>query len=490
MDILNINNLNFIYSVYSEGGAKPAAGPALKSLSLSVEEGSIVTLCGPTGCGKSTLLKLIKQEIAPEGALDGEIFFEGKKLSLLSPVEQAGKIALLFQNPEDQIVTDKVWHEIAFGLENLGYKRSDMENRIAEILSFFRLESISDESTASLSGGQKQLVLLASLLAISPKLLLLDEPISQLDPEAADLFLSTLKRLHDQLGITMIIAEHKIESLLPFTDKLVLMEAGKITAEGKPEEVLPKVRKLLPPLDVKTRFCRETGDTDTPNEEAQKDAPSLGQDKPVLSLRDVYFRYEKKSGDVIRCLSSDFMSGKCYGIFGWNAAGKTTLLNLISGLCKPQEGRITYSKKKPSVSYLPQNVDLMFVGNTIRNDLALVGLKPDGYPNYVNSFCPDSSPYNLSGGEKQLLALAKITASSPDIILLDEPTKGLDPNMARVMLEELKRFTKNGKTVIMSTHDLSFAYAAADYCSIMSMGRLTAFKPAEDFFRQNRLYSI
>ena len=490
MDILNINNLNFTYSVYNEGGAKPAAGPAIKNLSLSVAEGSIVTICGPTGCGKSTLLKLIKQEIAPEGSLTGEMSFAGKKLSILPPKEQAEKIALLFQNPEDQIVTDKVWHEIAFGLENLGYKRSDTENRIAEILSFFRLESISDENTASLSGGQKQLVLLASLLAISPKLLLLDEPISQLDPEAAEIFLSTLKRLHDQLGITMIIAEHKIESLLPITDKLVLMNKGEIIAQGNPEEVLPAVRKLLPPIDINVRFRRKPGEGNGPEPENSGSSAASEQSKPALSLRDVYFRYDKNSKDVIRCLSSEFMPGKCYGIFGCNAAGKTTLLNLISGLCKPQEGKISYSVRKPSISYLPQNVDLLFVGNTIRSDLALVGLKPENYPNYVNSFCPDSSPYDLSGGEKQLLALAKITASSPDIILLDEPTKGLDPNMARVMLEELNRFTKNGKTVIMSTHDLTFAYAAADYCSIMSMGRLTAFKPAEEFFRQNKLYSI
>ena len=474
MKLLEINNLNFRYKKTTGTGSETYGNPVLENISLSVEEGSIVTLCGPTGCGKSTLLHLLKQEIAPAGEMTGTITFDGSPLSALSPKEQTERIALLFQNPEDQTVTDKVWHEIAYGLENLGYSQSEMENKVAESLSFFRLEHISREDTAKLSGGQKQLVLLASLLAISPKLLLLDEPISQLDPEAAEIFLSTLKRLHDVLGITMIIAEHRIENVLPITDSLVLMNEGRIVASGAPNYVYPKVRELLP------RVSRTSQDS-------ERDA---APDKPSIVLRDLYFRYEKKAIDVISGLSAEFMPGKVYGIFGCNAAGKTTLLNLVANLCKPQEGKIIFDKKKPVIAYLPQNVELLFIGETIKKELSLAGLAPDNYPDYVNRFDPDASPFDLSGGEKQLLALAKITASSPDIILLDEPTKGLDSKMALVLLNELKRFTKARKTVIMSTHDLDFAYASTDFCSIMSMGRLTKFKSTEEFFSSNRLYSI
>lgn len=484
MELLKIEKLNFRYKKFNGSGEKSLGDTVLKDISLSVEEGSIVTLCGPTGCGKSTLLKLLKQEIAPEGEISGSITFEGNPLSCLSPKEQAEKIALLFQNPEDQIVTDKVWHEIAYGLENLGLSQSEMENRVAEALSFFRLEHISREDTAKLSGGQKQLVLLASLLTMQPKLLLLDEPISQLDPETAEIFLSTIKRLHDVLGITMIIAEHRIESILPITDTLVLMNEGRIVASGDPDTVYPEVRKLLPPVSKTDSVPSCSGPDGIP------DKPSGIPDKPSVVLKDVYFRYEKKANDVLCGLSAGFMPGKVYGIFGCNAAGKTTLLNIMAKLCKPQEGRISFEKKTPVIAYLPQNVELLFIGETIRKELSLQGLRPENYPDYVNHFDPDSSPFDLSGGEKQLLALAKITASSPDIILLDEPTKGLDSNMAQKMLNELKRFTKAGKTVIMSTHDLDFAYASTDFCSIMSMGRLTGFKPTEEFFTSNRLYSV
>ncbi len=485
MELLKIDNLNFRYKKYNGTKTESLGNSVLKDISLSVEEGSIVTICGPTGCGKSTLLKLLKQEIAPEGEMTGDITFEDNPLSELPPKEQAEKIALLFQNPEDQTVTDKVWHEIAYGLENLGYPQSEMENRVAEALSFFRLEHIAREDTAKLSGGQKQLVLLASLLTMSPKLLLLDEPISQLDPEAAEIFLSTLKRLHDVLGITMIIAEHRIESILPITDTLILMDNGRIFASGAPETVYPEVKNLLPRVPKADSSADTAADATSSNQE-----PDGISNKPSVTLKDVYFRYENKAADVVSGLSAEFLPGKVYGIFGCNAAGKTTLLNLIAKLCKPQEGRISFEKKTPVIAYLPQNVELLFVGETIKKELSTQGLKPENYPDYVNHFDPDSSPFDLSGGEKQLLALAKITASSPDIILLDEPTKGLDSNMARKMLNELKRFTKNGKTIIMSTHDLDFAYASTDFCSIMSMGRLTSFKPTEEFFTTNRLYSI
>lgn len=475
MDFLKINNLNFIYGILNTS-AKKTDGFALKGINLKIDEGDIVTLCGPTGCGKSTLLKLLKAEIAPAGDLSGEIIFCGKKLSELTAKEQSKDIALLFQNTEDQIVTDKVWHELAFGLENLGFSQADMENRIAEIIAFFRLESISRSDTGTLSGGQKQLLLLATLLAMSPKLLLLDEPISALDPENAEMFISALKRLHDQTGITIIIAEHKIDYIAPISDRMVVMDGGRIICQDKPDEAIKEYRKLLPPIKREADYPKSS------RGESRREA--------ALTLKNVYYRYERNSGDVLENLEASFEKGKCHAIFGCNAAGKTTLFNLISGFYKPQEGKIIFSKKKAKIAYLPQNVELLFTAETVEQELANVGLKKSDYPNYVNRLNLLSSPYDLSGGEKQLLALAKVSALNPDILLMDEPSKGMDTNLERILQSELKRFTENGICVVMSTHDLEFAYAVSDLCSILSMGRLTGFKNTEEFFETNKLYSL
>ncbi len=476
MNILEIKDLSFKYKNYDEVPADSLhRAPALSEINLNVPEGSIVILSGPTGCGKSTLLRLLKSEIAPEGEQKGSILFDDKDLSVLSPIEQAEKIALLMQNPEDQIVTDKVWHEIAYGLENLGVSKAEAENRVAEIISFFRLESIAKADTASLSGGQKQMVLLASLFALSPRLLLLDEPISQQDPESSELFINTLRRLHDQLGTTIIIAEHKIESLLPLSDLLVVMDRGRIVCADTPEKAKKEYLSLLPTL---SSLC------------AGDDVQALSDKNPLLKAENVYFRYSRGSSDVISGLNASFDKGRIYSIFGCNAAGKTTFLNLISGLLKVQEGRITKNPKKLKTVYMPQNVELLFISETVRGELASMGYGKNNIPPYISPSLLQRSPYDLSGGEKQLLALAKLTATEPDLILLDEPTKGLDTKSEKIMLDILKRFTINGATVIMSTHDLAFAKEASDYCSILSMGRTTGFTETEKFFSENRLYTI
>ena len=473
MNILEIKDLNFIYESISDSGIKKRQEKyALKGINLDIPAGNIITVCGPTGCGKSTLLRLIKQEIAPQGEKSGLITFEGRDLYSLTQRVQAENIAILFQNPEDQIVTDKVWHELAYSLENLGFNRSDMENRIAEMMSFFRLESISNEDTAKLSGGQKQLVLLASLFAVSPKLLLLDEPISQLDPEASEQFIHTLMRLHDKLGTTIIIAEHKLQNLLPISDRIIVMSEGRVAGYDTPTRITDVLNRVLPPYD--TNRCAKTND----------------HSETILTLKDIYFRYSLKSPDVLSCLRADFKKGCSYAIFGCNAAGKTTLLNLIAGLYKPQEGTVKFNPKRLKIGYMPQNTDLLFISDTVKGELKSSGISPDQAPAYIQQLDPERSPFDLSGGEKQLLALAKISASDPDILLLDEPTKGVDVILSKILLDEINRFTENGKTVIMSTHDIAFAKAGADMCSIMSMGRLTAFKTNKDFFESNKLYSI
>ncbi len=488
MNILEIKDLSFKYKNYDEDSSGSRnTEPALSGINLCVPEGSIVILSGPTGCGKSTLLKLLKSEIAPTGEKTGSVVIDGKELSALTLREKAEKIALLMQNTEDQIVTDKVWHEIAYGLENLGVSKSEAENRVAEIISFFRLESIAKKDTASLSGGQKQMVLLAGLFALSPRLLLLDEPISQQDPESSELFINTLQRLHDQLGITILIAEHKIESLLPLSDLLVVMDRGRIVCSDSPEKAINTFHCLLPPLK---ELCDTEESSNFPDKDSENGSYDPSSIKPLLKAENIYFRYSRGESDVISGLNASFDKGRIYAIFGCNAAGKTTFLNLISGILKVQEGRIIKDPKKLKTAYMPQNVELLFISETVCGELSSVGYGKNDIPDYISPSLLDRSPYDLSGGEKQLLALAKLTAASPDLILLDEPTKGLDTKSEKIMLDILKQFTKNGVTIIMSTHDLTFAKEAADYCSIMSMGRITGFKGTIDFFSENRLYTI
>lgn len=523
-NILEVKNLSFHYDEYNiKTGLTQIGSRGIDDISFSVPEGSFVTLCGSTGSGKSTLLKLIKRDIITSGKQIGDIFFDGSKISELDAATLSSDIGFLFQNPEDQIVTDKVWHEIAFGLENLGMSQSETETRLAEALAFFNLENISRNDTASLSGGQKQLVSLASVLAMYPRLLLLDEPTSQLDPEAAERYISTIKKLQSALGITVIIAEHNLDRLLPISDLMMVMDNGKLLCCDTVDNALSRFAKNtddnmrfdipLParygiyaadklPLDInqgrlllkkriEAKQVKASAFTSSNNSPDKKEnTADLNAKLPYLmTAKNLSFKYPALASDIIHDLSATFIRGKIYSILGCNASGKSTLLNILAGNLKPQLGHISPKLGKIKIAYMPQDTDNIFIADTVEKELLEVSLSPENYPEYIGQLDKTRNPQDLSGGEKQLLALAKVSALAPELLLLDEPTKGTDSLSRTKMATVLRELATNGTTVIMACHDMNFAAECSDLCAILSMGRLSEFKHSNEFFTQNMLYT-
>lgn len=509
MEILTLKDISFTYPMEKE--------KMLKNISLSVCEGEFICLCGSSGCGKTTLMKLLKRELAPRGTLTGEILFCGKKQDELSERESAGDIGYVLQNTEAQIVTDKVWHELSFGLENLGYDSEYIRVRVGEMANYFGLAHMFRGETASLSGGQKQLLALAAIMAMSPKLLLLDEPTSQLDPIAAADFIATLKKINRELGTTIIIAEHRLEDIFPIADKIAVMENGSLIAFNAPSEVcralassptslgFPTSVRLWQalggkgevPLTVRDgrRFLEE-------NFSSKKNEffPAENCSEIAFCLCEVYFRYEKDAPDVLRGARVEVKKGEFFCLLGANGAGKTTTLRAISGLIKPYRGKVKIAGKAKT-ALLCQNVQNVFLKNTVREDLedilranscdkAIIPAKIEAIAEKLGiSELLCKHPYDVSGGEAQKCALAKVLLTEPQILLLDEPTKAIDPAAKRSLAAILKKLTESGVTVFAVTHDVEFAAENADRCALFFDGEILPPATPQKFFSANNFYT-
>ena len=239
---ITIENLSFRYSLGNKN--------SLEKINLRINEGEFIILCGKSGCGKTTLLRQLKPAIAPKGERDGEIYFNGTKLDETDLRTQSEKIGFVMQNPESQIVTDKVWHELAFALENLGMETAEIRLRVAEMASYFGIDDWFDKKTAELSGGQKQILNLAAVMAMHPDILILDEPTSRLDPIAGERFLETVNKINKDLGVTVILTEHRLENIFSFADRIVVMDNGKIIADGEPKKI-GEIASNLPTFTLK-----------------------------------------------------------------------------------------------------------------------------------------------------------------------------------------------------------------------------------------------
>lgn len=513
MEIFTIRNLNFTYP--------NQAKKAIDDLSLSVHSGEFLVLCGSSGCGKSTLLRQLKTALAPHGRKTGEILFAGKPLEEISHREQSQKIGFVQQSPENQIVTDKVWHELAFGLESLGYENSVIRHRVAEMASFFGIEDWFYKNAAELSGGQKQLLNLASIMAMQPSVLILDEPTSQLDPIAASEFLSMLGKINRELGTTIILTEHRLEEAFPLVNRVVVMEKGKLLCDGTAQEVgrylkekrhqmfllMPAAMKIWAavknnancPVTVREgrewlhRFSEGHGFQEI-SEEKKYHYP----DDVALEGKELWFRYEKEDRDIVKGLSISVKKGEFLALMGGNGAGKTTSLKLMSGLLKPYRGTV---KINGSVGFLPQNPQTLFVKKTVREDLyeMCMGRKwpadlQEKKVAYVTAVCRlqellERHPYDLSGGEQQRAALAKILLLEPDILFLDEPTKGLDAEFKEVLAETLQGLLQRGMTILMVSHDIEFCAKYAHTCGLFFDGNMVTKGMPRQFFSGNSFYT-
>lgn len=533
MEIFTVKNLSFRYP--------QTEGYALDDVSLSVSSGDFIVVCGETGCGKTTLLKMLKREITPQGELTGEIFYNGVPLSEVEDRAAACEIGYVYQNPESQIVTDKVWHELAFGLENMGLPTPVIRRRTGEIAGFLGIENWFRKDTAHLSGGQKQLLNLASIMVMQPKAIILDEPTSQLDPIAASEFIGTLQKINRELGMTVILVEHRLEDVFPVADKIVLMEKGKVILYDTPKNVADHLKDIdaghhmlsaLPsavrifsglradggcPLTVKEgrSFLRGFCGRDpqhAPGKHREDRYIGRASVVPAVELEDVWFRYGKDLPDIMRGVTFKVMEGETYCILGGNGSGKTTALNVLCGIYKSYRGRISICGKRikeyspaelyrNNIALLPQNAQIVFLKDTVREDFAEVCdymEYPEGYrEDLVLDLCRifgighllDKHPYDLSGGEQQKCALSKLLLLKPKIILLDEPTKGFDSFGKKGLREIINNLKATGITIIIVTHDVEFAAVNADRCAMFFDGQIISEDVPDMFFSLNNFYT-
>lgn len=511
MEILKVENLSFTYPLCSE--------PTVRSVSFSVEKGEFIVLCGATGSGKSTLLHTLKRELTPNGELTGKIIFEGAELSSLEPKRSAAEIGFVMQSPQHQIVTDKVWHELAFGLESLGLPQDEISRRVAETASAFGLGELYERETEELSGGQKQLLSLAAVLVMQPKLLILDEPTAQLDPIAASEFITTVKKLNQDYGITVIMSEHRLEEAVTVCDRLMVMEKGTIIVDDIPEKAvsclgdrpdilrgMPSAARLFTELNgrgicpLTVRSGRSFIEKNYGN--FLKDLPEekyIHSSNAAIEFSNVFFRYEKKSPDILKGMTLKVYEGELFCVLGGNGSGKTSFLKAASGLVKPYSGSIKIFGEKLSsyknqslyrncLTMLPQDVQTVFLKNTVREELEECGANTEELP-FDLSQIMDKHPYDISGGQQQLVALAKALASDPRLILLDEPTKGLDAMSKLRIISVLRSLTNSGTTVLIVTHDVEFAAECSDRCALFFNGKTAAPDIPRRFFSKNSFYT-
>lgn len=562
MASLEIEKLNFAYPVQD----KSMQVNALTNIDLSIDHGEFVLICGPSGCGKSTLLRQIKPALRPFGTISGSISLDGRPIDELSFREQTESIGFVMQDPEMQIVTDKVWHELAFGLESLGFNNTTMRMRVAETANFFGIQNYLDSKTSEISGGQKQLLCLASIMAMQPKLILLDEPTSQLDPIAAGEFFSALKRVNDEIGTTIIITEHRYEGLFQMISRVVFMNEGKIICNCNPSKAIsqlnafPQFIEILP-ASMRLYACLDTDGNDAPvtvkdgrnylekkisdnsktyenknnqfhkkmddaslHNKMRSDRKKLSSRaaigemndcktkrksmKPIITLKDCWFRYERNSPDVLKGLSFSIYKDELTCIIGGNGSGKTTAIMTAAGLYQPYRGKVklydknmeSYSKNElfgKKIALLVQNPACCFVKDTVREELISVCKQfkiEKARLDEVISFMELESflyrhPYDISGGELQRAAIARLLLPSPEVIFLDEATKGMDPFFKKSFGEMLKRLTANGVPIVLVSHDIEFCAEFADRCVMFFDGRITAEGSSREVLIDNNFYT-
>lgn len=465
MPAIEVRSLSFAYP-----GADAAV---LEGLDWSVPQGAFALLVGGTGSGKSTLLSLLKPEIAPAGARTGDARVLGENVADMDVRASAERVGYVFQDPENQIVCETVWHEMAFGLENLGVSRDEMRRRVAETSYFFGLEDWLHRDTDTLSGGRKQLLSLAAVLALRPRVLLLDEPTSQLDPVAEKNFLHALFRVNRELGCTVVVATHQPRPMLEYATCAYRIEGG-------------RVRDVVDLASLGSREGLLALDSCRPAQGAATSA--------AAAIREGWFRYDRAGGWVLRGLDVTFSAGAVHAVVGGNGCGKSTMLSVLAKTAKLQRGRMV--RGTASAALLPQNPKALLVAETVRDEL-MEWASSCGYDEATAqeqtarlglAGLETRHPYGLSGGQRQLLALAKLLLIGPELLLLDEPTKGLDLASRCIIARALREHAQAGGTVVIATHDLDFAEQVSDDVAMMFDGEIACMEPPADFFADNVFY--
>ena len=585
MALIEFNNFSFAY-LNSDGTESQTK--SLDNINLEINFGDFVLLCGPSGCGKTTLLTNLKKELMPAGRRSGEIKFNGTKIQDLDDISSACDIGYLFQNPDSQIVTDTVIQEIAFPLENIGIPTEEIRNRISEIVAFFGINDILHKNVNELSGGQKQLVNLCSLLVLRPEVLLLDEPMSQLDPIASYEFLSIVRRLNEEFSITVIMSEHKADSVFPFIDKAVFLKDGRIefvdNAHNICSEVIddeifenylpavtkiynslstkyPSLSKLNTPLSIREgRRCLGTihddlikisNDDDNSNNLNLDNLSSTskkynsheksgildklsfnGNKDALIQMKGIYFAYEKEKL-ILKNIDFDLNKGEFVSLIGGNGVGKSTFLQILVGILKPIKGKVKYKKginlayvhQNPMIHFSKDNVKEEFLESILESNLfamqniefdkerydSLLKLNNEEFSNsdilnglkfknidyrfkdLIEFFnigdLLNKHPYDCSGGEQQKIVILKAILQNSDVLVLDEPTKGLDPISSKALADILNSLRDNGLTILMTSHDLDFVANNCKRCLMLFDKDIQIDDDPKVIFAENNFYT-
>ena len=500
---------------------------ALSQVSVSVSHGEFIVLAGRSGCGKTTLLKHFKKELLPIGKREGHVYYEGTPLLEMPDLLSAQEVGMVFQNPENQFVMDTVIQEMAFSLENIGLPTNVIQKRIAELISFLGFQDLLHQSVHTLSGGQKQLVNLAAVLVLQPKLLLLDEPTAQLDPIAAKEFLSLLKRVQEELGITIIMSEHRLDEVMPLADRVVFMDNGKIIYDGNAKTVIAKMweveefRSFIPQIP---RLFLEWNAKNIPFtvREAQLKIPPIlpamhsaermlrAEKKEVLlQAKQIVFQYERNTPYILRDLTLCIEKGGWTAIVGKNGTGKSTLLTILAGLQKCRRGRVLWNgeslhkldrrEKCNRIGYVSQYPYYHFTFDTVWDEIFqrandLYGdqakqISEEMLERFWLNAIRNRHPHDCSGGEQQLIVLCTALLSKPKLLLLDEPTKGIDPEKKERLGQLFQQLQKEGTTIVMATHDIEFAAKYVDHCMMLFDGKVIMDDAPEKFFSENFFYT-
>ncbi len=533
MEKIKIEQLNFRYPTSKNN--------ALNDINLSINKSEFIVLCGKSGCGKSTLLRHLKSQISPYGDRTGNIYIDGQKIENMDNLTSAAKIGFIQQNPDNQIVTDVVSNELGFGLENLGVQNDVMKRKVGEMANYFGIQTWFRKKTSQLSGGQKQLVNLASIMAMQPEILILDEPTSQLDPIATSEFLNTLRKINQDLGVTVIISEHRLEEIMPMADKILVMEEGRIIVNDRPNKIanllidsrtgeknpmfygLPTVMRLFQsvgngvqnPLTIREgRLIIEDmiKDEKVLERVCAKEKIKDREKKSIIEIKDLWFKYHKEGEFILRGVNFEIMQGEWHCMLGGNGAGKSTLLKALCRGVVQQRGKIKINGKilkeeseknilGKEISMVPQNPQTLFTETTVEDELIegilnqKISLKEK--VEMVNNMLVlmqiedlrNSNPYDLSGGEQQRVAIGKVLMTNPKILLMDEPTKGLDNFFKKTLAKIFNELQKSGITIFMVSHDIEFCALYGERCSMFFDGEVVSEDESKLFFKGNSFYT-
>jgi energy-coupling factor transporter ATP-binding protein EcfA2 len=517
--------IRFKHLTYRYPGAEL---PVLQDLSLQIREGEFLLVIGPSGAGKSTLLRCLNG-LVPHfygGTIAGQVTVDGRDPLALGPKGMASAVGFVLQDPEAQFVVDKVEDELAFAMENQGLAPIVMRKRVEEVLDQLNIAHLRQRSVNTLSGGERQRVAIAAVMTLQPQVLVLDEPTSQLDPQAAEEVLDTLVRLNQDLGLTIVLSEHRLERVVQYIDRILYLPGqGQSPILDEPRAVLSQVDLTPPlitlakaldwsplPLTIKEgrRFARQF---------ARSRAKSAGHDSCLSNLQSPIsitvqgLGYSYNGHPALQDVSLEVRQGEFVALMGRNGAGKTTLLKQLVGLLKPDQGQVQIADPKAEqlmdtrrvateeiirvVGYVPQNPNALLFNDTVRQELDFTrrghGLEPSDYGPLLGTMGltghTEHYPRDLSVGERQRVALASILVAEPQILLLDEPTRGLDYQQKTALVGFLQHEKVRGRTIVMATHDVELVANCADRVVLLGDGQVVVDGPARQVMSESLVFA-